>query len=158
MHIHEYLPSSGLSDVDFRSALQVTERLNYDQYCNIRMSLYDSTDVTEGDCDCTPQLRNIIKNCQYYEVDDFISLIRRNKNLSDCSIVTLCLNIRSIPKNLSEFVLDLGDIINQLDFLCFTETRLHDGIVPLYMLDNFSMFENSRDSRGGGVAIYARQL
>ena len=91
----------------------------------------------EGDCDCTPQFRNIIKNCQYYEVDDFISLIRRNKNLSDCSIVTLCLNIRSIPKNLSEFVLDFGDIIiNQLDFLCFTETRLHDGIVSLYMLDN----------------------
>ena len=61
----------------------------------------------------------------------FISLFRRNKNLSDCSIVTLCLNMG------------------------FTETRLHDGIVSLYMLDNFNMFENSSDPRGGGVAIYA---
>ena len=54
------------------------------------MSIYDDTDGTKGDCDCTPQMRKTIKNCQYYEVDDFISLIHRNKKLSDCSVLTLC--------------------------------------------------------------------
>ena len=43
-------------------------------------------------------------------------------------LISFYLNIRNLPKNLQEFVIDFNDIKSEFDIVCFTETRFYDDI------------------------------
>ena len=65
------------------------------------------------------------------------------------------MNIRSIPKNLQcfrEIVLDMSHI--NFNVLGFTEIRLAPHLSSLYELPGYLMHVNSRNTHGGGVALY----
>lgn len=66
------------------------------------------------------------------------------------------LNIRSIPSNLDEFLIEFTVSDESLDFMAFAETRLTDSTNSLYGVDGYTLFSNPRNSCGGGVCIYAR--
>ena len=66
------------------------------------------------------------------------------------------LNIRSLPKHIEEFRHDfIAD--NEIDVLCFAETRLCDATHELFNIQNYNMFVNNRNRRGGGVACYVHE-
>ena len=68
-------------------------------------------------------IKGILNNCKYYDVSEFISSIELAKRCNDSCVVSVFLNIRSIPKNVLEYITDFSETINELDFLCFSETR-----------------------------------
>jgi len=89
-----------------------------------------------------------LSDSSYFESDK--SPFLRGNNFT----TFLFLNIRSISANLDEYILE-SPFVRNVDFLCFAETRLCNSIENLYKLNNYNMFANSRNVRGGGVAVYA---
>ena len=45
---------------------------------------------------------------------------------------------------------------NNLDFLCVAETRLTKNTESLYSIERYNSFYNSRETRGGGTAVFVR--
>ena len=72
------------------------------------------------------------------------------------SLRTLYLNIRSIRNKYNE-LLSLANAEN-FDLIALTETFITDNIdLPSeYQIPNFKLFTKSRNSRGGGVALYCK--
>ena len=89
--------------------------------------------------------------CNYYDVSQYMELC---SSYVQCGVSVIALNIRSIPKNLEEFLLEFDVVKLGVDVLAFTETRLSQNIEPMYKIPNYNMFTNSRSTAGGGVAIY----
>ena len=65
-------------------------------------------------------------------------------------------NIRSVPRNLEVFIADFQHLPVDVFGLC--ETRLTADIEPLYYLNGFDSFSCSRNTQGGGVQLYVRQI
>ena len=88
--------------------------------------------------------------CSQFQLENLATEYKSNK------LSFIFHNIRSIPKNLDNFYsIHLNNLSNQFDFMSFCETRLTDDVCNLYKLDNYNIFTNCRDSKGGGVAVYA---
>ena len=66
----------------------------------------------------------------------------------------LSLNIRSITRNLEEFLVDFALDCHLPDFVSFCETRLTVELNALYEIPNYCLFSNPRNTSGGGVAMY----
>ena len=133
-------------------------RLAFDVYCDNLVNPFEFSDNHIADYDpnssLSPSCMNTILNCSYKDVEDFISWCGdRNGD----RFISVCLNIRSVPKNLEEFLLDFEVHSVSYDMICFCETRLVDGLGELYNVDNYKMFTNNRNTRGGGVTIYANK-
>ena len=71
-----------------------------------------------------------INECNYVDVETFLQLNDLNEN--NKKLITIFLNIRSVSKNLDEFVHDFFVGEKQYDVLCFAETRLTEAISPLF--------------------------
>ena len=70
-------------------------------------------------------------------------------------LTILNLNIRSIPKNpqsIKDTIMHHSSI--KFDILGFTEIRLDSHLCSLYDIPGYHMFTRSRNSHGGGVALY----
>ena len=122
-------------------------------YCNIRSELCNDS-VDDDEYDNSHGINKIVDNCKYYEVDDLVTLIKNCRMEQAKCLISFYLNIRSLPKNLQEFVVDFHDIKSEFDIVCFTEARLYDDISSLFQLDDCTLFLNNRNSIGGGFAIY----
>ena len=66
-------------------------------------------------------------------------------------------NIRSVPKKVDELLTDLGASMNEIDFCCFTETRLNSDLIQMYNIEHCRGNFNCRIRKGGGVAIYTKK-
>ena len=82
----------------------------------------------------------LINECKYLDVDELLVTTDGNKYNSVEYFNALFLNIRSLAKNLDEFVHDFS--VNNLhyDILCFAETRLTADITLLFHLKYYNLF------------------
>ena len=67
------------------------------------------------------------------------------------------LNIRSITKNLEEFLCDFNTESNKIVIISFAETRLSNYITQLFGINNYNMVTNNRNRNGGGIAVFVRE-
>lgn len=127
-------------------------------YYNLKFTYNHTSDVN---CDLglhnhdAGELENLhsVLETIYYHQDELEPLVRTYPN--HLNIFTY--NIRSIPSNLDMFVDGhLIPIINEVQIICFCETRLSDDIEHLYRITGFNMFTKNRNRQGGGVAIYIK--
>ena len=88
---------------------------------------------------------------KYCHQDDFESLLQtENFNSS-----MLFYNVRSIPSNLENFLVEhIYQVQTNIDFIGLCETRLTNDIEHLYNIDGYNMFNNNRNTQGGGVTLY----
>ena len=77
----------------------------------------------------------------------------RNTELS-----IVCMNIRSIPRNLEEFCMDFNIPGSSTDIIDFTETWLNEDLQPVFPVPSYNYFCNSRSTRGGGLALYIKNI
>ena len=105
-------------------------------------AVYDRYDTLRNDLNLT----STIIQCDYFYFDELYS-----NCASDSSLKLLSYNIRSISENLNSFIND--SISLKFDIMSYFETRLTDGIAPLYRITNYEMFCDNRSSAGGGAAL-----
>ena len=152
--IAEIFPFYNFNDVELLSLMNDDSKLEFVKYCNIKFDLLDSNRYLENNDNYT-FYGNVMNNeCNYTDVEDFLQLPELNSNEPTNKFISLFLYIRSISKNLSEFIHDFVLNEKRYDVLCFAETRLTESITPLFQLEGFSMYSNPRNSHGGGVVIY----
>ena len=97
---------------------------------------------------------NIMK-CPYHSCDTFQKLVSSDPCMGNAKIMYT--NIRSVPNNLDELITDLGASMNEIDFCCFTETRLNSDLIQMYNIERCRGNFNCRNRKGGGVAIYTKK-
>ena len=87
------------------------------------------------------------QDCRFYDLENYL-----NRDKNSCHFTSLFLNIRSLPKHIEKF---RHDFIagNEIDVLCFAEMQTHE----LFNIQNYNMFINNRNRRGGGVACYVHE-
>ena len=84
---------------------------------------------------------------------NYISL--DNMSFEKNTLTLLNLNIRSIPKNIYDFVDTVLHVFPvKIDVIGFTEIRLDPHLSSLYELPGYDLFTNCRNVYGGGVAMY----
>lgn len=69
----------------------------------------------------------------------------------------LHVNIRSLKKHFSEFLVTLGDDLSQLDIIVITEANINFSVLSFYNIPGFQVNVYTREGRsGGGVLVYSR--
>ena len=78
------------------------------------------------------------------------------KSSHEGGINGLFLNARSISGNFDELLLEFDISRNNLDFLCVAESWLTSNTESLYSIERYNAFYKSRETRGGGTAVFVR--
>jgi exonuclease III len=145
-----------LNDEQFRSLYETREVLSFEAYCKLYFNPFEPTDNFNEDFNpdlvYESALQHNAKACDYYDLSD----VKKIDSKCDGEFLLLSLNICSISKHLEEFTMDFGMI--GFDIVAFCETRLSNEISQLFSLPNYDMFSNHRNTRGGGVALYAKDI
>lgn len=146
-------PFYGVSVNDFLDS-NCSVRLPFDVYKDLYFDPFDRYDkyehVSNPDCQLDSGVTYRVGQCLYKDPGEYIH---------DCVIATgelksLFLNIRSVPKHLDSFCSEFQLCNTKLDVLAFAETRLSPDIESLYNIPQYQLFANSRNTYGGGVALY----
>ena len=152
------LPFAGLDDVEFKNTF-VIEVMPNDQYATMLFNpfiIYEKRGCRGSPNDLIdPETKYNIMKCPYYSCDTFQKLVSSDPCMGDAKIMYT--NIRSVPKNLDELLTDLGASMNEIDFCCFTETRLNSELIQMYNIERCRGNFNCRNRKGGGVAIYTKK-
>ena len=99
------------------------------------------------------EVLHFISKTKYHYQAEFESLISNNPE----SLKILMHNIRSITTNLNKFLdYHLQNIVYEIQFICFCETRLSNDVEHLYSIRGYNMYTMNRNRHGGGVAMYVR--
>ena len=121
---------------------------------------FDETDTNSPMSDNDPDLQYFNKyhdgltNCGYYNEDTF-NVKRKQCVDSDNNFSLIHLNVRSAPKNLSEFELYLNQLDLRFNVIGLSETWFNDSTVNLYNLPGYSASHVYRkQKRGGGVSVF----
>ena len=98
-----------------------------------------------------------VSNCQYYNEESFIKKCTEVSADSNCFSL-IHLNIRSIPKNLSQFE-DYLHILNlSFTVVGISETWLNVSNKDCYALEDYNHYSLCRSNRsGGGVSIFVKK-
>ena len=108
-------------------------------------------EINDSDIDILNHQNDIISNeSKYYTPHQFKSAYPDNKN----KLCFLNTNIRSIPKNFTEFKLFLSDTKYQFSVIGITETWLSCSNVKLYSLDAYKHEYNVRKKKTGEVYLF----
>ena len=96
--------------------------------------------------------------CDYHSVEDYclqhMSPMGRNTRLS-----IVCMNIRSIHRNLEEFCMDFNIPGSSTDIIGFTETWLNEYLQPVFIVPSYNCFRTrGGGTRGGGLALYIKNI
>ena len=134
MTIFDYfLPFHNLSSQELLSELTF-ERLPFLSYSNKYFNPIEDADRFdfEYDPNCIAAFGSRLGSlqCHYYSLDEFHDLMKLN-SLSGVAFTSLFLNMRSIPKNFDEFLIDFTPDSTPYDVICCCETRLTQSIEPL---------------------------
>ena len=95
-------------------------------------------------------------NTQYYNTNSLNNL--RNGNINaDLSIFHL--NAQSLAGKFDEINVQLKQIKNKFDIICFTESWLNTNIKDIYNLDGYKAYHCLRElgNRGGGISVYVHE-
>lgn len=164
--LHLVFPFNNIeSDCDFISAISGIPyhdltQLNDMVYSPISVNDHENSDfiqLFESDPDLQfyndfSVVRNI-SNCKYYNEDSFTKQ-SDNLNASAQSFSILHLNIRSLPRHLTELVCYLKGLEFPFTFIGLSETWLHDNNFACYSIDGYKIECMNRSGRpGGGVSI-----
>ena len=146
-----------MSDSEFRAEL-LASKLPLSSYCDMFFSPFESVDQYDsvydpGNMANTGRL-SADYDSPYWHIEDFVRSLQEREPRT---VVSLFLNIRSIPQNIDEFLTDFSISSLRYDILCMSETRLLPSMEPLFNIPNFDFFGNSRNTRGGGIAIYVNK-
>lgn len=95
-------------------------------------------------------------NSSSVECPDITSFCKLNSNDAR-SLSTLHVNIRSIRKHWDEFLAIVRGRFPPIDVLVLTEINIHEDLVPLFKIQQYSSFSFTRRvGKGGGIMIYVR--
>ena len=98
-----------------------------------------------------------IHKCNYLTESSFKDHISLSKSGLSASLSLCHINIRSLNRNLDDFIMFIESLEFEFSVLGFSETWLRDDNCDLYGIPGFSICEKHRKNAvGGGVAIYAR--
>ena len=94
-------------------------------YCDFKFDLFDSNRYLENNDNYTIYTfyGNVMNNeCNYTDVEDFLQMPELNineptNNFCHCFLIYIYIYIRSISKNLSEFIYDF--VLNENDMMFF---------------------------------------
>lgn len=78
-------------------------------------------------------------------------------SLKNNELSILCINVHSLISKFDEFLIYLNGFKNKPSIIVVTESWLNNDIEKLYNIKGYSGFFLSRDSKGGGIIIYANQ-
>lgn len=99
---------------------------------------------------------NNTTNSNYFIEDTFMKQYRKH-NLTSDQFSLMHLNIRSIPRHLSEFNNYISMLGHSFSIYGFTETWFSTNNVHCYGLDNYAIESNYRNDRsGGGVSLFIK--
>lgn len=151
------LPFSQLSDEEFINVISgnyviITRSISYLDNLNFEPSIpqYDDHNCDIDVDSFMINSRNVTLPQSRYE---FLS-DRENQNLpSEQQFTVLSFNIRSFSSNFQKF-LDQCLYGKNIDVLAFQETRLNNNIASLFQLPGYTLYTQSRNTEGGGVALY----
>ncbi|KAG7299269.1 hypothetical protein JYU34_017830 [Plutella xylostella] len=74
------------------------------------------------------------------------------------SLNIIHINIRSMRKNFNAFLILISQCQKKLDLIILTEINIKKEELPMYRMDDFDMYSNTREiKRGGGILIYAKK-
>jgi hypothetical protein len=94
--------------------------------------------------------------CKYYNSDLFNTMCAKNGILNDCFSM-VCLNVRSAPKNLSEFRNYLNLFSHEFSVIGLTETWLNEENMSVCNLNGYQCEHAVRQNRmGGGVSLFLK--
>ena len=102
-------------------------------------------------------LNEILSNSSdYFTADSFSSKCKKySTNKNDFSLIHL--NIRSIPKNMDQFLMFLETVNCEFSIIGFTETWLKEENVDCYGISGYNCEHNYRkDKIGGGVSLFIK--
>ena len=96
-----------------------------------------------------------VRKCEYYSVNKI-----NNLNINDAENFSIFhQNIHSLEKHIDEIRILLDTLNFRFDFLCFSETKITDGIAPILDI-TLSGYQDPIDvpteANKGGVVIYVR--
>ena len=99
----------------------------------------------------------LIKQSNYYDLDEFNPIMRKFNNETNLSVLNI--NARSLVKNFNEFTAILSDLPSSFDVITIEETWLSDLLLPLVALDEYIFVtkHKSRCKEGGGLGIYIKK-
>ena len=147
-----YLPFCDISDSDLLEFIAGDfERIPYE---HLRFDPLDAFDKFNFDLNPDNHIdiaSTSFYSNQYIDVDECGTVL---KSLENGYINIMSHNIRSIPKNIDEFLIDFNILSHHISILAFTETRLSEITECLYEIPHYQSFHNSRNTMGGGVALY----
>ena len=89
--------------------------------------------------------------CDYYDVEEINDMLATKATSSNFTLMVH--NIRSIGKNLEEFLLDFSISRCNVDALAFCETRLSIDTENLYEIPNYTRYSKHRNTMGAGVSF-----
>lgn len=155
-------------DTEFRYALteNICDKMS-STLEQLNEMIFNPFDINDDDtdsplCNLDPDynyynmLNNISNSCDYYLEESFKTKINNRQTYKDCfSLISH--NIRSIPKNFTDF-LSYIKLLN-FTFTCygFTETWLKNSNCLLYNIDGYNAIHECRDKKmGGGVSLYIK--
>ena len=153
--IESELPFYALNDFEMKELLTY-DVLPFECYADNFLNYYEHDGIINchmnPDLTFDPQFASKITS-NYYSVTDFN---QKMKSSHEGGINSLFLNARSIPRNFDEILLEFDISENNLDFLCVAETWLTKNTESLYSIERYNSFYNSRETRGGGTAVFVR--
>ena len=95
--------------------------------------------------------------CKYYNIDSFNELCCSTKVAED-ALSLLHLNIRSIPKNLSDLQNYMQCLNTKFSIIGLSETWHNESTIDIYEMEEYECVSKFRaDRRGGGVSLYVRR-
>jgi hypothetical protein len=99
---------------------------------------------------------NIINNSKYFYTSNHRELLANKDNTQNSTF--LHLNIRSIPKNLDNFIATMHASEMTLDLIGFSETWLKTSNADCYSIQDYTHeFLTREEKTGGGVSIFINQ-
>ena len=147
------LPFLNLSDSEFNSYLNEQSFPALSFYSNLVFQPYVVSDSHDNLYNPDSHISSYSDNfsCKFFNLDDpdLEYIKNRQFSLSMCS-----LNIRSIPKNLNNYLNDFSHI--NFDVMGFSETRLCSDLETLHQVPGFDFVSSNRNTLGGGVALYIK--
>ena len=96
----------------------------------------------------------IDNQCNYYEIDDFISKLKNKSNeaFNQNTLSLLHLNARSLSKNFDSLQTLLCTLNFPFSIIGISETWLNKNSPPVFNIPNYDMIRADRKAgRGGGV-------
>ena len=98
-----------------------------------------------------------LANCNYFDEPGFDDLTKKIGATNKC--FSLChVNIRSIKKNLPNFITYMDCLDFNFPIIGLSETWLKDDNCDVYNIEQYDLFEKHRTSKsGGGVGLFIHQ-